>query len=163
MMIYMDEKDNLDSILCKIITVGDDKKEGNDTSGKLIKKMLNKEGHEIVSYAVVDDDIKAIKDELSTQDAEVYILSGGTGIGRKAITPDAVKDIIDTELHGFGELFRSLSYQDIGPSAILCRAVAGINDRQLVFSMPCSEEGIKMGMEKLILPKLKYMVQKVKR
>ena len=159
----MVEKKTADSIRCKIISVGDDKNKDKDPSGKLIKDMLEREGHQIVSYVIVKDDIKDIKDELSTQDAQVYLLNGGTGIGSKAVTPDAVKDVIDTELHGFGELFRFLSYKDIGPSAILCRAVAGINDRQLVFSMPCSEEGIKRGMEKLILPKLNYMVQKVKR
>ncbi|MGM0510111.1 MAG: MogA/MoaB family molybdenum cofactor biosynthesis protein [Thermoplasmatota archaeon] len=159
----MYKKKTRDSIRCKIISVGDVKNKDDDKSGKLIKDMLEREGHEIVSYLVVNDDIKEIKDELSTQDAQVYILSGGTGIGSKAVTPDAVKDVIDTELQGFGELFRSFSYKDIGPSAILCRAVAGINDRQLVFSMPCSEVGVKMGMEKLILPKLNYMVQKVKR
>lgn len=150
-------------VRCKVITVSDTRDEESDSSGRLIRDMLDKEGHEIVCSVIIKDDICSIKDELSTNEADVFILNGGTGISKRDVSPDAVRDIIDTELDGFGELFRSFSYDEIGSAAILSRAVAGINDRKLVFSLPGSKNAVKLAMEKLILPELGHLVYEVKK
>ncbi|MFW6040218.1 MAG: MogA/MoaB family molybdenum cofactor biosynthesis protein [Thermoplasmatota archaeon] len=152
-----------EEVRCKIITVSDTRKKEDDTSGQLIRDLLEEEGHGIISYEIVEDDIKQIKDALSTKDAEVYILTGGTGISGRDVTPDAVEDVIDKELPGFGELFRHLSYEDVGSAALLSRAMAGVNDEQLVFALPGSTSAVELGMKRLILPELGHLVYEVKK
>ncbi len=150
-----------DDIRCKVITVADRRDKETDESGKLIIELLEENDHGVCSYSIIPKEMNVIKEELSTKDADAYILNGGTGISSRDVTPDAVIDIVDKILPGFGEMFRSLSYEEIGSTAYLSRAIAGVNDKQLVFALPGSKSAVKLAMEKLILPELGHLVYKV--
>lgn len=150
-----------DEVRCKIITVSDTRSKENDESGKMIKELLEKEGHGVCSYVIVKDDIKQIKEALSTKESEVYIINGGTGVSRRDVTTEAVYDIIDKELSGFGELFRKLSFDEIGSAAFMSRAIAGINEDEVVFALPGSASAVELGMKELILPELGHIVYEV--
>lgn len=150
-----------DSVSCKVITVSDTRDKEKDGSGSLIVEMLEREEHEVVSYVLVKDDSEQIEKELLNAEAEVCILNGGTGISQRDITPDTVEDIIDKKLEGFGELFRQLSYDEIGSSAMLSRAVGGIIGDKIIFCLPGSQNAVKLGMEELILPELGHLVHEV--
>ncbi len=150
-----------ESVECAVVTVSDTREEEDDSSGKKIKEMLRAEGHEIVGYEIVKDDIEEIKDVFHCVEAQVYILNGGTGVSSRDVSPDAVNDIIDRKLPGFGELFRQLSYEDIGSPAMLSRATAGVCGDKIIFLMPGSTPAVKLGMEKLILPELGHLVYEV--
>ncbi|MFW5898414.1 MAG: MogA/MoaB family molybdenum cofactor biosynthesis protein [Candidatus Saliniplasma sp.] len=147
-----------EEVRCAVVTVSDTRDRESDESGKLIKKMLKEEGHGIVSYSIVKDELSEIKNALCLKDPQVFILNGGTGISGRDVTPEAVRDIIDTEIHGFGELFRRLSYEEIGSAAMLSRALAGANDCQIVFALPGSKAAVELGMRELILPELGHLV-----
>jgi len=145
-------------VRCAVITVSDTRDKESDGSGKLIREMLEENGHGVISYRLVKDEISEIKDALRLKDPQVFILNGGTGISKRDVTPEAVRDIIDREISGFGELFRSLSYVEIGSAAVLSRAIAGVNDGQIVFALPGSKSAVELGMKELILPELGHLV-----
>ncbi|MGM0405236.1 MAG: MogA/MoaB family molybdenum cofactor biosynthesis protein [Thermoplasmatota archaeon] len=150
-----------DDIRCKVITVSDTRDKETDESGKLIRELLEEHNIGVCSYSIIPDEMNMIKEELGTKDADAYIINGGTGISSRDVTPDAVRDIVDKVLPGFGEMFRSLSYEEIGSAAYLSRAIAGVNDKQVVFALPGSKAAVELGMEKLILPELGHLVYEV--
>lgn len=150
-----------ENIRCKIITVSDTRDKKNDESGQLIKEMLEDEGHGVVAYELVKDDMDEVKDALCSKDAEVFIVNGGTGISRRDTTADAVEDVIDKKLPGFGDLFRQLSYEEIGSAAMMSRAIAGLNEDKPVFALPGSSSAVELGMKELILPELGHLIYEV--
>lgn len=150
-----------DSVSCKIITVSDTRDKEKDGSGSMIVEMLEGEGHDVVSYVLVKDDRKQIEEELLDAKADVCILNGGTGISQRDITPDTVEDLIDKKLEGFGEVFRHLSYEEIGSAAMLSRAIGGIMGDNIIFCLPGSENAVELGMKELILPELGHLVHEV--
>ncbi|MFW5928724.1 MAG: MogA/MoaB family molybdenum cofactor biosynthesis protein [Thermoplasmatota archaeon] len=150
-----------ETVKCVVITVSDTRDVDKDTSGKLIKEKLSEMNHDIIGYEIVKDDKEEILQALEKYDAQVFIFNGGTGISKRDVTPDCMKDVLDKELPGFGELFRSLSYEEIGPAAMLSRAVAGIYDEKIIFSIPGSTGAVKTAMEELILPELGHVVYEV--
>lgn len=121
--------------------------------------MLDEAGHAVVSYRIVPDDYDRIVDTVSelVQEVEVILLTGGTGITRRDGTFEAVSSLLEKTLPGFGEIFRVLSYDDIGPAAMLSRATAGVFRNTLVFSMPGSTGAVRLAMEKLIVPELSHL------
>ena len=147
---------------CAVITVSDTRDESSDKSGQLIKELLEAQGHQIVHYLVIKDVPLQIKGELAllTQRpaCQAIILNGGTGIAPRDHTYDTVSPLLDKRLDGFGELFRFLSYQEIGSGAMLSRAVAGTYQGRILFSLPGSTGAVRLAMEKLILPELGHMV-----
>jgi molybdenum cofactor biosynthesis protein B len=160
-------KEGPDQVGCAVITVSDTRDESTDKSGQLIKELLEAQGHQIVHYLVVKDVPLQIRGELAllTQRPACHaiILNGGTGIAPRDHTYDTVAPLLDKRLDGFGEIFRYLSYQEIGSGAILSRAVAGTYQGRILFSLPGSTGAVRLAMEKLILPELGHMVGQLRR
>jgi len=148
-----------------VITCSDTRTPDTDSSGQLIQKLLREQGHTIVSYHIVKDEPAQITDRITTglaDDAvQAIILNGGTGISRRDSTFEAVDAMLEKRLEGFGEMFRYLTYQDIGSPAIMSRATAGIIKGRVLFSTPGSENAVRLAMEKLILPELGHLVQQL--
>ena len=148
-----------------VITCSDTRTPDTDSSGQLIQKLLREQGHTIVSYHIVKDEPSQITDRITTglaDDAvQAIILNGGTGISRRDSTFEAVDAMLEKRLEGFGEMFRYLTYQDIGSPAIMSRATAGIIKGRVLFSTPGSENAVRLAMEKLILPELGHLVQQL--
>jgi molybdenum cofactor biosynthesis protein B len=155
------------SVRVYVITVSDSRTEETDTSGRAAKELLAAAGHQVAGYRVLKDEpaevaalIRQIADEKS---ADVVITSGGTGISRRDATYEAVAGLLDKRLDGFGELFRMLSYQEIGSAAMLSRAVAGLHRTLVIFATPGSTAAVKLALEKLILPELGHLSFEVHR
>lgn len=155
-----------DQVSCAIITVSDTRSEETDKSGQLIRKLLEEKGYRVAEYAIVKDDYEGIKallhDAASNPKVEAVLLNGGTGIAGRDTTYEAVRDQLDKEMPGFGEIFRYLSYtEDIGSAAILSRAIAGTIGQTAVFSMPGSTGAVKLAMTKLIIPELGHVMREL--
>lgn len=156
------------TVNCAIITISTTRTKENDESGKVISDLLKKSRHTVVHYSLVKDDITKIKEEINiimkNQEIQAMILNGGTGISKGDVTIEAVKPYLEKELMGFGELFRYLSYKEIGSPTILSRAVAGVVGKgKIIFCLPGSTNACKLAMEKLILPELGHMVYEVEK
>lgn len=153
------------SVGCAIVTVSDTRTIETDRSGQLIQTLLSHAGHHIAAYKILPDEPDQIRMELKhlgQQPVEAIIFNGGTGIAPRDTTYDAIERLLDKVLPGFGEIFRWLSYQEIGSRAIASRAVAGICQNKLVFSLPGSSNAVKLAMEQLILPELTHLVGQMK-
>jgi molybdopterin adenylyltransferase len=150
------------SINCAVITVSDTRVAETDRSGQLLQQHLQKAGHLLVIYQILKDEPQQIQSTLvalcQRSDLEVIILNGGTGIAPRDTTYDAIERLLDKVLPGFGELFRWLSYQEIGSRAIASRAIAGVCRGKLVFSLPGSTNAVELAVERLILPELVHLV-----
>ena len=153
-------------INCAVLTISDTRTADTDSSGQLIKESLEREGHNLVQYLILKDEPELIINQvkqLSSQDqVQVIICNGGTGIAPRDTTYEALEQILEKTLPGFGELFRYLSYQEIGSRAIASRAIAGLYRQTLIFSLPGSTKAVKLGMDKLITPEISHLVQLVK-
>ena len=143
-----------------VLVVSDTRTLDTDESGALIEGMVQAAGHEVVERRVVTDDkgliAAAVADESSGNGVNVIILTGGTGVTRRDVTPEAVAPLLDKELPGFGEIFRWLSWEEIGASTIQSRALAGVRSGTLIFCLPGSKGACVLGMEQLILPQLDH-------
>ncbi len=148
-----------------VITCSDTRTPDTDGSGRLIKDLLQQQGHQVVAYHLVKDepaDITArIREALQSDAIQAIIVNGGTGISRRDSTFEAVDGLLEKRLDGFGEIFRYLTYQDIGSPAIMTRATAGIVKGRILFSTPGSENAVRLAMEKLILPELGHLVKEL--
>ena len=155
-------KDSPRAVGCAIITVSDTRDEQSDKSGQLIRSMLEENGHSVAYYRIVKDSPLQIKGELAilaqNPNCQAVILNGGTGIAPRDTTYDTLDKLLEKRLDGFGEIFRYLSYQEIGSGAIMSRAVAGTYQGRIVISVPGSTGAVRLAMEKLILPELGHMV-----
>jgi molybdopterin adenylyltransferase len=153
---------------CKVITVSDTRDKDTDKSGQLMKELLEIHGHQMVDYVIVKDEAEAIRTEVLKGCADigidVVLTNGGTGIAKRDVTIETVRELFEKEISGFGELFRLLSYQeDIGAAAILSRAIAGVYNNTAVFSTPGSTGAVRLAMNKLILPELGHVVKELKK
>lgn len=161
---------------CAIVTVSDTRSLEDDEGGAIIREALEGVGHTIGDYGIVPDDpdelgpylrshlrnaISSINDPQS--DFDVIITTGGTGIAKRDTTIEVVRKLLHKELDGFGELFRMLSYEQVGSAAMLSRAVAGLSDNVLIFALPGSPDAVRLAMEKLIVPELSHLVWERKR
>jgi len=148
-----------------VITCSDTRTPDTDTSGQLIQKLLKEQGHAIAAYHLVKDEPAQIKARITEATAndqvQAIIINGGTGISRRDSTFEAVDAMLEKRLDGFGEVFRYLTYQEIGSPAILSRATAGIIKGRVLFSTPGSENAVRLAMEKLILPELGHLVKEL--
>jgi molybdenum cofactor biosynthesis protein B len=152
-------------INCATFTISDSRTPSTDKSGKLIQELLIQFNHQIVDYQIIKDEPKEIELLLQkiaqSKSIDVIIFNGGTGISPRDNTYDILASMLEKTLFGFGEIFRFLSYQEIGSRAIASRAIAGIYQRKLVFSLPGSTRAVSLGMEKLILPELIHLVTQI--
>ena len=148
-----------------VITCSDTRTPETDTSGHLIQKLLKEHGHTIAAYHLVKDEASQIKEKINAALADdavqAIIVNGGTGISKRDSTFEAVDAMLEKRLVGFGEIFRYLTYQDIGSPAIMSRATAGIIKGRVLFSTPGSENAVRLAMEKLILPELGHLVKEL--
>jgi molybdenum cofactor biosynthesis protein B len=142
-----------------VLTISDTRTANTDTSGQFIKESLEKEGHHLVYYFLLKDEPELIVDQVKqiSSQVQVIICNGGTGIAPRDTTYEALEQILEKTLPGFGEIFRYLSYQEIGSRAIASRAIAGLYGQTLIFSLPGSTKAVKLGLEKLILPELSHL------
>ena len=156
-----------DSVRCFVLTVSDTRREEDDRGGALIRELLEQSGHEVVGTLIVRDDkaeieraVRDARDGLS--DPEAIIVTGGSGIGARDVTPEALQPLLTKEMPGFGEVFRVLSYNEVGPATMLSRAFAGVMGRTLLFVLPGSTNAVRLAMEKLIAPELGHLVREVR-
>ena len=153
------------AIRCFVVTVSDTRDESSDTSGQTLQQLLAREGHQTAGYRIVKDeppDIKALLDlALAQPDVDAVIVNGGTGISPRDGTYEVVDRFLDKKLDGFGEIFRYLSYLDIGSAAVMSRAVAGTARGKVLISLPGSKGAVTLAMEKLILPEIRHMVSQL--
>jgi molybdopterin adenylyltransferase len=145
-----------------VLTVSDTRTEATDTSGRAIRALLEEAGHTVTTSAIVPDDPDAVTgfvlDQLETE-AQAVITTGGTGITSRDSTYEAIDALLDKRLDGFGELFRMLSYHDIGAAAMMSRACAGLARGKVVIALPGSEGAVRLAMTQLVVPELRHLVQ----
>ena len=150
-------------VSCSIVTVSDTRTTANDKSGDAIAELLTAAGHTVADRALVKDEpsdvIRVVRDQLSRDEVQVIITTGGTGLSSRDSTYEALASLIEKHLEGFGELFRMLSYHEIGPAAMLSRAVAGTAGAKIIVSLPGSEGAVRLGLTKLLIPELGHLVQ----
>jgi molybdenum cofactor biosynthesis protein B len=163
MLPHPDEEKDKMIVNCGVITVSDTRTIETDKSGQLIKELLINSGNKIGFYIIIKDESEQIKEILETinKDIQVVIFNGGTGIAPRDTTYDVLASLLEKTLPGFGELFRFLSYQQIGSRAIASRSTAGIYQGKLIFSLPGSSNGVKLAVEKLILPELNHLIKQI--
>lgn len=153
------------TVNCAVITVSDTRTSENDTSGQLIQQLLGEARHTLAAYRILKDEPAEIREQLkllcASPDLDALIFNGGTGIAPRDTTYDAIASLLEKTLPGFGEVFRWLSYEEIGSRAIASRAIAGVYRSKLIFSLPGSSKAVKLAMEKLILPELVHLVKQL--
>jgi molybdenum cofactor biosynthesis protein B len=152
---------------CALITVSDTRTEATDTSGRTIRELLEAAGHAVRQYAVVKDEPAQIRERIAAAVADegcrAVLINGGTGISTRDRTFEAVAGLLEKRIDGFGELFRMLSFAEIGSGAMLSRAVGGVYQGRVIFCMPGSTNAVRLAMEKLILPELGHLVWEMER
>jgi len=152
---------------CFVLTVSDTRTTENDRSGQAIVDLLGEDGHAVCGRAIVPDEPGEVTARvchvLDEGTADVLIATGGTGIAQRDTTFEAVAGLFEREMPGFGELFRMLSFEEIGAAAMLSRATAGIVGRRVVFVLPGSEQAVRLAMSRLILPELGHIVRELRR
>jgi molybdenum cofactor biosynthesis protein B len=153
------------AVACFVLTVSDTRTEANDTGGQTIRELLECAGHSVSGHAIVKDEAAqvaaAIRERLADQTTQVIITTGGTGISARDTTYEAVTALFDKRLDGFGELFRMISFNEIGSAAMMSRATAGAVGRKAIFVLPGSPAAVRLAMEKLIVPELGHVVQQL--
>ncbi|MFC1873837.1 molybdenum cofactor biosynthesis protein B [Chloroflexota bacterium] len=155
------------SVNCAVLMISDSRTEATDESGKLIKEKLGANGHTVIAYAILKNEAAAIKQKveelLGQAELQVIITSGGTGASHRDVTVETITPLLEKKLDGFGELFRSLTYQEIGTGSILSRAAAGVVGGKIILCFPGSLGAARMAMEKIILPEIGHLVREATR
>jgi molybdenum cofactor biosynthesis protein B len=155
------------SVRVYVLTVSDTRTPANDTSGDAIAALLEEAGHAVAGRDLVRDEPEDVRAKVGAQldraETQAVIVTGGTGISSRDTSYEAVQSLLEKRLDGFGELFRMLSYQEIGSAAMLSRASAGLARRKIVISLPGSEHAVRLAMTKLILPELGHLVREATR
>jgi molybdenum cofactor biosynthesis protein B len=155
------------SIGCWVLTVSDTKTPDTDTSGQLIRTLLTDAGHQVVGSSIVRDEPKdvqrVIREACANDEVRAVLVTGGTGVTSRDSTYEAIEAMLDKRLPGFGELFRMLSYQEIGAAAMMSRAQLGVHARRIVVSMPGSPNACRLALEKLVIPELSHLIREVSR
>jgi molybdenum cofactor biosynthesis protein B len=156
-----------DSIRCAVLTLSDTRTVDTDKSGAFINDTLRSSGHTIADYRILRDEPHQIRELIvewvANPAIDAVLTNGGTGIARRDSTYDALASLLEKRLDGFGELFRMLSYAEIGAAAMLSRAIAGTIGDTIVIAMPGSSNAVKLAMEKLVLPELQHLVYELRK
>ncbi len=159
--VHHHRRDAVLEVTTSVVTVSDTRTAETDTGGQLVADLLTGAGHAVVHREIVPDDPAKIAGALSAlldrADLRAVILTGGTGVAPRDLTPEAVLPLLERIVPGFGELFRMLSYEDIGSAALLSRALAGIARGKVVFVLPGSRGAVQLALEKLILPEFGHL------
>ncbi|NOT01795.1 MAG: MogA/MoaB family molybdenum cofactor biosynthesis protein [Phycisphaerales bacterium] len=156
------KRQQVSTVSCAVVTVSDTRTEADDASGALIRELLTEAGHRVRLSVIVRDDPERIREVLTgvrdDPSCEAVLMTGGTGLAPRDVTHEVVSGLLDKRLDGFGELFRGFSFAEIGPAAMLSRAVAGVMGSTVVFAMPGSTAAVRLAMERLVLPELPHVV-----
>jgi molybdopterin adenylyltransferase len=153
------------TVRCAVITISDTRAHESDVSGRAIVELLEGAGHVVAKRQILRDEPKDVRDAVLANlgGVDAIITTGGTGITSRDSTYEALLGVFEKRLDGFGELFRSLSYQEIGSAAMMTRATAGVARGTAVFLLPGSEHAVRLGMTKLILPEIGHVVRELRR
>ncbi len=156
-----------DSVRAFILVVSDTRTLETDKGGALIESILLENGHEVLSRQIVRDEIESIRGAVQqamsgVTDPEVILVTGGSGITARDVTPEALRPLLTKEIPGFGEVFRVLSFEEIGAATMLSRAFAGVMGRTLLFVLPGSTNAVRLAMEKLIAPEIGHLVREMR-
>jgi molybdenum cofactor biosynthesis protein B len=155
------------AVACFVLTVSDTRTETTDTSGRAIRDLLEGAGHTVSGHAIVRDEpaevARMVREAVADPATAVVLTTGGTGITARDGTYEAIDGLLEKRLPGFGELFRMLSYEQIGAAAMLSRACAGTIGKTIVFSLPGSPDAVHLALGKLIVPELPHIVRELKR
>lgn len=148
-----------------MLTVSDTRTDDTDTSGRAIAELLTSAGHAIVRRKILRDEPAQVRAavEASLGSVDAVITTGGTGVTSRDSTYEAIAGLLDKRLDGFGELFRALSFQEIGSAAMLTRALAGVARRTAIFMLPGSENAVRLAMTRLIVPELSHVIRELRR
>jgi molybdopterin adenylyltransferase len=151
---------------CAIVTVSDTRTPETDASGTCIRALLEEAGHRVVGYAILPDEPRRIRAHLEELFAlpglEAVIVNGGTGLAPRDTTYEAIVDVLEKRLDGFGELFRMLSFQQVGAAAMLSRAAAGVARGKIIVSLPGAPAAVELALQRLLIPELGHMVHLVR-
>ncbi len=154
-------------VRCAVLTVSDTRTVETDTGGRAVASLLTSAGHQVVDATIAVDDAVQVRGLVSAwldrSDVDVVITTGGTGITSRDTTYEAIDGLIEKRLDGFGELFRMLSYEQVGAAAMMSRATAGLARRRIIIALPGSEAAVRLAMDKLVVPELAHMVQQARR
>lgn len=155
------------SVNCAVLTISDSRTEATDESGRFIKEQLAGHGHQVLFHALLKNDAPAIRETieelLARNDVDVIITTGGTGVSHRDVTVETVSPMLDKRFDGFGELFRYLTYQEIGTTSVMSRAVAGVAQDKVMISLPGSLGAVTLAIDKIILPEIGHMVREATR
>jgi molybdenum cofactor biosynthesis protein B len=155
------------SVNCAVITISDSRTEENDESGKLIRQRLTDAGHAVADHRIIRNDPDAIRDTVAglvaRDDIQVILTSGGTGVSHRDVTVNTISRMLDKRLDGFGELFRYLTYQEIGTGSIMSRALGGVMRGKVILCFPGSLGAATLAMDRIILPELGHLVREATR
>ena len=152
-----------DVVRCVVCTVSDTRTLETDTGGALLAELLSNAGHIVAERVIVPDDPEQMRPLLigwrDTDEVDAVLMTGGTGISRRDQTYETVEALLTKTLPGYGELFRMLSYQEIGAATILSRAVGGLMDRTVLLTMPGSRAAVRLAVEAIVVPELPHLVR----
>jgi molybdenum cofactor biosynthesis protein B len=155
------------NVTCAVLTISDSRTEETDESGRYMKERLGENGHRVMFYALLKNDAAAIKKQVETllqqADLQVIITSGGTGASHRDVSVETITPLLEKKLDGFGELFRLLTYQEIGTTSVMSRAMAGVANGKIVISLPGSLGAVTLAMDKIILLEIGHMVREATR
>lgn len=153
------------TVTCVVLTCSDTRNTQTDISGQLMMRLLKEHGHDVAAYHVVKDEpahiIRLVEEAAANEAVQAILVNGGTGISSRDSTFEAIDGLLEKRLVGFGEIFRYLTFKDIGSPAIMTRATAGVFRGRIIFSTPGSEGAVRLAMESLILPELGHIVQQL--
>ncbi len=151
-----------ETVRVAVLTISDTRTSETDTGGDVVEETMRGAGHEVVAREIVRDEVTSIRtalvDLLARPEVDAVVTTGGTGISDRDTTYEVVERMVEKRLDGFGELFRMLSYEEIGAAAILSRALAGAVGTKFVASLPGSRNAVRLGMEKLLVPEIAHIV-----
>jgi molybdopterin adenylyltransferase len=161
MSVHEHRRDARANLRIGVITASDSRTPATDKSGALIRELLEAAGHRVTYYEIIADEPKRIATAITANldSLDALIVSGGTGVASRDSTVEAVRPLLEKELDGFGELFRMLSYQEIGPAAMLSRALAGVRAGKFIAVLPGSSAACRLAMEKLIVPEIGHIAR----
>ena len=152
---------------CYVLTISDTRTNDTDSGGRTFVDLLTDKGHDVVGKTIIPDDPERVREAVQAQLAndvvQAILTTGGTGISSRDQTYEAISGILEKRIDGFGELFRALSYAEVGTAAMLTRALAGTACRKIIISIPGSENAVRLAMTKLVLPELGHLVREVSR
>jgi molybdopterin adenylyltransferase len=165
---HREEAARLGALSCAVLTVSDSRTEATDESGPLARRLLEEAGHTISTHALLPNDEPRVRSQvdvwLGRGDLHAIVITGGTGLGSKDRTIEAVTPLFEKEIPGFGELFRLLSYQEqIGTTAILSRATAGSARGAVIVSLPGSKAAVELALTRVLIPELRHLLREISR